>query len=140
MLALLVVLMLPSVFIAGCASITGEVLVAETQVIDITVAEEAYVSLPDNADNSDFIITDVRTPGQYPEGHIERAINLDYNSDTFRDDVGALDRDKTYFIYCRSGRRSLGAVEIMRELGFGKVYHLTGGILQWEEAGLPTIK
>ena len=138
--ALLVVLTGLSALIGGCTCINGETPVIETQVTDITSADEAYALIQDNADNEDFIIIDVRTPEEYAEGHIEEAINLDYNSDTFRDDIGLLDRDKTYFIYCRSGRRSAGALEVMQGLGFGKVYHLTGGILTWEAAGLPVVK
>ncbi|MEA1963508.1 MAG: rhodanese-like domain-containing protein [Candidatus Aerophobetes bacterium] len=87
-----------------------------------------------------FGIIDVRTPEEYANGHIENAINLNYYSKTFRDELDKLDRSKTYFIYCRSGIRSKKALNIMKELGFTKVYNMLGGITQWEAKGLPTTK
>jgi len=87
-----------------------------------------------------FIIIDVRTPEEYANGHIENAINLNYYSKTFKDELNKLDRNKTYFIYCRTGGRSGMALDTMKELGFTKVYNMLGGITQWEAEGLPTIK
>ncbi len=71
-------------------------------------------------------------------GHIENAINLNYYSKTFKDELSELDKSKTYLIYCRSGRRSGIALDIMKELGFTEVYNILGGITQWEAEGLPT--
>lgn len=48
-----------------------------------------------------------------------------------------LDRDKKYLVYCRSGKRSKSAQEIMKELGFKEVINMTGGFMDWEKEGLP---
>ena len=42
-------------------------------------------------------------------------------------------------MYCRSGNRSAGAREIMRDLGFEEVYEIDGGIADWVQAGLPIV-
>ena len=124
--------------ISGC--ISPEDTGLKTQIIEDVTTGEAHALIQDNQDNLNFVILDVRTPEEYAAGHIEKSINLDYYSEIFKDDLSKLDKNKTYLIYCRSGRRSEGALDIMEELGFGEVYNMLGGILQWESAGLPTMK
>ena len=93
---------------------------------------------PCNREN--FVIIDVRTPEEYANGHIENAINLDYYSKTFKDELNKLDKNKAYLIYCRSGRRTGTVLDIMKGLGFTEVYNMLGAITQWEAKGLPIIK
>lgn len=82
-------------------------------------------------------LLDVRTPQEYAEGHIDGAININVQSDDFRQLAeNELSKDFTIFVYCRSGRRSLKAADILTELGY-KVVNLKGGILEWEEDGFP---
>ena len=50
-----------------------------------------------------------------------------------------LKKDETVLVYCRSGRRSMNAAEILTELGY-KVINLEGGIIDWEGNGLPTVE
>ena len=88
----------------------------------------------------DFVVLDVRTPGEFRSERIGEALLVDYNSGNFRSEVGKLDRGKTYLVYCRTGNRSGNALKVMREEGFASVYHLDGGIVKWKEAGLPTRK
>lgn len=140
MLVLLGVLIGSSALIGGCAYITGEALTTETTIIEDITPDEAYALIQDNRGNRDFIIIDVRTPEEYAGGHIEKAINLDYKSETFGDELDKLDRNKTYLIYCRSGRRSAGALDMMEEIGFREAYNMVGGILQWEAERLPIVK
>ena len=87
-----------------------------------------------------FVLLDVRTPGEYRSERIDGAVLVDYNSGNFRSELRALDREKTYLVYCRTGNRSNGALKVMREEGFRNLYHLEGGIVKWKEAGLPTQK
>lgn len=82
-------------------------------------------------------LLDVRTPEEYADGHIDGAVNINVQSDDFRDmAVRKLSKDSTVLVYCRSGRRSLTAAEILTELGY-KVINLKGGIIEWEENGFP---
>ena len=70
------------------------------------------------AELSNITVIDVRTPEEYAEGHIDGAQLIDFYSDTFGDDIAALDPDGEFLVYCRSGHRSGQAVGLMRELGF----------------------
>ena len=90
--------------------------------------------------NPDFIIIDVRTPEEYASGYIDTAVNIDYYAADFREQLAALDKDKTYLIYCRTGRRSADARDIIAELGFREVYIMSGGIVAWEAEGRPVVR
>ena len=108
-----------------------------TQIIDNVTPREAFNLIQDNQNNPDFVIIDVRTPEEFAEEHIENAINIDFRSETFRDGLNQLDKNKTYLIYCRSGGRSRNALDIMAELNFREAYNMLGGINGWKVEGLP---
>jgi rhodanese-related sulfurtransferase len=112
----------------------------QIQIIENITPEEAYILIQENKDNLNFVILDVRTPEEFLGENIENVVNLDYYSDTFRNDLDKLDKNKTYLIYCRSGRRSENALNIMKELDFREVYNMLGGIIEWKSEGLPTTK
>lgn len=83
------------------------------------------------------VLLDVRTPQEYAEGHIDGALNINIQSDSFRQRAEKeLSKDSTILIYCRSGRRSMEAAGILSELGY-KVVNLKGGIIEWKGDGLP---
>lgn len=80
----------------------------------------------------DVVVIDVRTPEEIDDGYIKgTTLFADINSNDFEQKINALDKSKTYLIYCRSGRRSSIAGNIMVGKGFSKVYNLTGGISNW---------
>ena len=110
------------------------------QIIENITSQEAFDLIQDNKNNSDFVIIDVRTPEEFAEEHIENAINIDFYSETFRDKLNKLDKNKTYLIYCRIGGRSGNALTIMKELNFKEAYNILGGTNAWKAAGLPTTK
>jgi len=138
MRVLLDLLVVPLALISGC--INQEAANPETQIIEDITLEEAFALMEDNRYNENFVIIDVRTPEEYVGGHIEKAINLDYYSETFADELDQLDKEKTYLIYCRTDQRSGEALDMMAELGFREVYNMLGGIVRWEEVKLPTVK
>ena len=111
-----------------------------TRIIENITPPGAFTLIQDNEDNPDFVILDVRTQEEFAGGYMEDAINLDYYSETFRDGLNKLDKDKKYLIYCRSGGRSGNALNIMVELDFIEVYNMSGGIIIWDAEGLPTVK
>ncbi len=127
---------------SGCIQTETNTAKSETQIqiIENITPEEAYILIQENKDNPNFVILDVRTPEEFLGEYIENAVNLDYYSDTFRNDLDKLDKNKTYLIYCRSGRRSENALNIMKELDFREVYNMLGGIIKWKSEGLPTTK
>lgn len=80
----------------------------------------------------DVVILDVRTTEEFQDGHIENAIHNDVlNPDAFKKFITTLPKDKTYLLYCRSGKRSSTALNIMKESGFSNVKHLQNGITGW---------
>lgn len=79
---------------------------------------------------SNGILLDVRTPGEYAAGTINGSRNMDMMSSNFKASVNNLDKNKEYFLFCRSGNRSAQACSMMAKDGF-KVYNLKGGIGEW---------
>jgi len=67
---------------------------------------------------SDVVVLDVRTPEEFHSGHITNAINIDIYNDYFISDISALDKSKSYAVYCRSGKRSVDASSEMDLIGF----------------------
>lgn len=82
-------------------------------------------------------ILDVRTPGEFGEGHIQNALNIDWNGSSFDAQVSKLDKNKTVFVYCLSGERSGSAASQLRSNGFKNVLELDGGMMAWRSASLP---
>jgi len=97
-------------------------------------AKQGFDLIKENKNNPDFVILDVRTPKEFNSGHIENAANIDYKSKDFKEKVDKLDKDKTYALYCGSGRRAAASSDIMGELGFKHIYDF-GGIKEWKDAG-----
>ncbi len=85
-------------------------------------------------------ILDVRTPREFKEGHIRNSINIDVKNTEFKNNISALDKTKTYYVYCRSGTRSAAAVALMKSEGFKNIYELGGGMLKWVADGMQTVK
>lgn len=77
------------------------------------------------------IILDVRTPDEVMEGHIENAEFANFLGDDFEREISALDKDKIYYVYCRSAKRTIPATIKMKEMGFKKVFVLEGGLNNW---------
>lgn len=86
------------------------------------------------------VILDVRRPDEFAAGHIEGAVLLNFlDTVAFNAGVEKLDKSKTYYIYCRSGRRSNNAAVILQKKGF-TVFDLGGGFLSWQRYNLPWVK
>lgn len=84
-------------------------------------------------DDRDAVILDVRTEEEVEDGYIPGAQFIDfYKGAEFLEAIDALDKSKSYYIYCRSGNRSGQACSIMNSRGFERTYNLVGGMLEWE--------
>ena len=68
------------------------------------------------------VVIDVRTPAEYEAGHLDDALNIDFNAPDFKGQIGKLDRDGSYVVYCKSGNRSGQAKAVMDQMGFTDVY------------------
>ena len=103
-------------------------------------AQEANDLIQQRKTDPNFVILDIRTPQEFAAGRLEGAINLDFYAPNFKDSLNALDKNKTYMMYCRSGNRSGKALSMMEGQNFMDVYNMTGGIGSWAQKGLPVVK
>ena len=85
-----------------------------------------------------LVILDVRTDGEFRDGHIEGATNIPVNELESR--LGELEKGDELLVYCRTGNRSGTAVNVLKENGYSKIYHMKMGITAWITAGYPTVK
>ena len=104
----------------------GEVKKAVIENVSAEVFTEKINSMKNH---EDFMIIDVRTPQEFNAGRIKGAVNIDFYSSSFADKLKELDKEKTYFIYCRSGNRSGQTLRGMASMGFKEVYNLEYGII-----------
>jgi rhodanese-related sulfurtransferase/glutaredoxin len=130
-----------------CSDKTGEVLgfapLGKTEVESTTTEymtisnTEAAQRIEENRGSDSFVILDVRTPEEYQEDRItDDALNIDVEDPAFGITIEALDKDKEYLVYCRSGRRSAIAAQTMIEAGFTSIYNMDGGTVQWYNSSL----
>jgi len=85
-------------------------------------------------------ILDVRTPEEVVKGHLKNAKTINIYDKDFEEQVNSLQKDKTVFVYCGSGKRSANAAKILKKSGFKKVYNLLGGITAWNDNGFEVMK
>ncbi len=111
----------------GSATATAE--------IQLVSASAAAAVLDDRA--PDVVLLDVRTPEEFNQVRVPGSVNVDFYAADFASQIDALPKDVPYVVYCRSGNRSSQTMDIMRELGFSEVWDVDGGIISWNEAGLP---
>lgn len=108
----------------GCSAQTSELLSPEQ--FKTQIAEES----------GSFKILDLRTDEEVAEGKVPGAGQLDFYDDEFELKLEDLNKQTTYYIYCRSGGRSGKTRNKMKELGFQKVYEMQGGMNAWKAKGL----
>jgi rhodanese-related sulfurtransferase len=83
------------------------------------------------AEDQNAVLLDVRTPDECSEGIQEGAIQLNIlEMNTFLEGLESMDKSKNYYVYCRSGKRSVKACETMEVRGFN-TFNLLGGMIEW---------
>lgn len=93
----------------------------------VTVGVEKFTNF---MRHKDVLLIDVRTPKEYAEGHIYGAQNIDVNAEDFAERIKNIEGKVA--VYCRGGKRSLKAAEMLAAQGC-TVYNLRGGILAWSK-------
>lgn len=122
-----------SVLLMSLFSVFG--LAAADAYSSVSVVEFAKV-----LEDSTVVRLDVRTPAEYAEGHIIGALLIDVNAADFLEKAKVmLPKDKTIALYCRSGRRSKRAADLLTQAGY-KVVELNSGWLGWMAEGMPVEK
>ncbi len=122
-----IALIAAALLLAGCSS--------SPSAMDLSVTEFSAKTA-----ESGVVTLDVRTPGEFAEGHIEGARLIDFQSGNFENEIATLDKNATYAVYCRSGNRSGQAVKVMQDAGFTNVFNMNGGVIEWANAGLPLVR
>ena len=87
-----------------------------------------------------YTLVEVRTAEEYADGHLEEALNIDYFSATFSEDISKLGLETPVLVYCRSGNRSGKSMKIMYDMGFNEVKNLIGGYKEWVSENNSVIK
>lgn len=104
---------------------------SSTEDTRITAAE-----FQDQIDKQPGVVIDVRTQDEYNQGHVASVdYNLDLLNGDFESSLDSLDKDKTYYLYCRTGNRSGQAADLMKQNGFENVYNI-GGFQDLVDAGI----
>ena len=75
-------------------------------------------------DYSTAIIIDVRATDEFAAGHLDGAVNYNVEDGTLEQALPSLDPNANYVVYCRSGRRSAVAVDLMKDNGFTQIADL----------------
>ncbi|MBK5109754.1 MAG: molybdopterin-synthase adenylyltransferase MoeB [Thermoleophilia bacterium] len=105
-----------------------------TAVQEIT-PQEAFGEIQD----SEVVLIDSREPHEYAEAHLEGGILVPPATIAAEIESKAPDRTARTIVYCRVGARSLAAAEKLAEMGYEDVASVAGGIIDWQDQGLPVV-
>ena len=85
----------------------------------------------------DIVIVDVRTEQEFSRGNIKGSINIPLQELMQKIESKMPDKNKTIYVYCLSGSRSIVAVDQMIKMGYKNVFSMKSGILAWRANQLP---
>jgi molybdopterin/thiamine biosynthesis adenylyltransferase/rhodanese-related sulfurtransferase len=112
---------------------------ATDQATKTQIEELSPTEAKSEIDAGGVALVDTREPHEYEEAHIEGGRLVPPG--LLRDEIASVvpDRSQRVILYCRSGNRSGKAALEMSELGYENVANVDGGILEWQEQGLPVV-
>ncbi|MCP4450321.1 MAG: rhodanese-like domain-containing protein [Planctomycetes bacterium] len=105
-------------------------------------SQNSYSEVPQDTllkyleEDRDMCILDVRSPQEYAQGHVPRAIHMDYQKISTHIEDLEPHRRKDLIVYCGHGMRAQMAMTVLQRAGFTRVYHLEGDMVEWKRAGL----
>lgn len=121
-------LLISSLLVTSCSS-EGSSAITNVDAVNFLAKSQA----------TDVQIIDVRSAGEFADGHLKNALNIDVESGGFDSGIANLDKTATYALYCRSGRRSTIAAERMADAGFTSIINFnSGGFAELAGAGAIT--
>lgn len=97
----------------------------------------AQTQFQERIKQSDYLLLDVRSPGEYAGGYIPGARNIPHS--TLSNHLNELEvyKDKDVIVYCQHGPRSRLAQRSLLRAGFSNVFHLQGDMSKWKSQDLP---
>ena len=120
----LIPILLSALMFTGCAGTSNN----QTNTYHQITVDEAVAMM---AQETGYIILDVRRPDEFATGHIPNAINVPNESIGTAEIAELPDKNQLIMVYCRSGRRSKEASEKLVKLGYTNIVEF-GGILDWK--------
>ena len=120
----LIPILLSALMFTGCVGTSNN----QTNTYRQITMDEAVTMM---AQETGYIILDVRRPDEFAAGHIPNAINVANETIGTAEIPELPDKDQLIMVYCRSGRRSKEASEKLVKLGYTNIVEF-GGILDWK--------
>ena len=120
----LIPILLSALMFTGCTGTSNN----QTNTYRQITMDEAVTMM---AQETGYIILDVRRPDEFAAGHIPNAINVPNESIGTSEIPELPDKNQLILVYCRSGRRSKEASEKLVKLGYTNIVEF-GGILDWK--------
>jgi glyoxylase-like metal-dependent hydrolase (beta-lactamase superfamily II)/rhodanese-related sulfurtransferase len=87
-----------------------------------SVSAQAFV---EDLDKTSYDVLDVRKPGEFEGGHVDEATNLPL--DFINEELNKVDKNKTYYVHCAGGYRSLIYISILKARGYDNLINVEGG-------------
>ena len=116
------ILTLLLIAVTGCIS-------QDAEDIPVTYIDVGVSQAKEMIDSGGYFLLDVRTQEEYDEFHISGSTLISVQVIESR--LDELPKDEKTLVYCRSGRRSAVASQILVDNGFKQVYNMNGGIIEW---------
>ena len=110
-------------------------LIYSCQIFESTEINEISDAQFTEIQDTDYILVDVRTAEEYESGHIQDAVNFDFYSESFQNDILTLDKSSSIILYCRTQNRSTKTANYLKESGYNEITVIAGGITSWVKNG-----
>ena len=119
------------------AAVESESAAAQPAAVDLNTLAELIdpQTVAALKDNPEVLVIDVREQDEYNDSHIPGITLIPMS--TIADRLAEIPKDKTVIVTCRSGNRSSQVASFLREQGFTNIHDMAGGIVAWQNAGLP---
>jgi len=88
--------------------------------------------------HNEALVLDVRTQEEFAKSHILNAVNIPMGLLSARISEIQNRKSDPVILVCQSGSRSLQSARTLKKNEFGQLYNLSGGMLSWQQANLPT--
>ncbi len=136
-------IIISAVLFSSCGNSQTDTTNQQTSIEQAAPQAEKFIKNVDAAtfkeliEKEDGIVLDVRTPEEVASGHIPNASTINIYDEDFEAKINMMQKDKTIYVYCKSGGRSSQAAQLLQKNGFDKVYNLDGGTMAWENNNYP---
>jgi rhodanese-related sulfurtransferase len=94
------------------------------------LSQDAFLARAKAGADAPFVL-DVRSADEYVAGHVPGAVNIPHDQVAAR--LAEVPKDKDVVLYCRSGRRTDMAVQVLAANGYTRLQHLEGDMIGWQE-------